>query len=80
MGLAGLGFFSFLVVVGASEVGSAGAEVLVLAWRFCSMLWFRAAAVSALVVSVGLDRPTTRGLSWPPEGVVVDEGAMVWKV
>ena len=44
VGFAGLNFFSFFVVVvvvvegGGSEVGSAGAELLVLAWRFCSML------------------------------------------
>ncbi len=65
-----LAAFSFFVV-GCDEADSAGAEVLVLAWMFSSMLALRAPVVDGLgseeSVVVGFVRPTTRGLSWPPD-------------
>lgn len=48
-------------------VGSEGAEVLVLAWMFCSMLELSSRTVSWLGTSVGFVLPTTSGLSWPPD-------------
>ena len=61
--------------------GSDGADVLVLAWMFCSILAFRASAASLLGSSAGFVRPTTSGLSWPLDvgGVSDAEGAiLVW--
>ena len=88
-GLGCLGAFSFFVV-GCDGMMEAGAEVLVLAWMFWSMLALRAAVVDllgpswlAMVGGDGFVRPTTRGLSWPPELERVSgvegsvEGAMV---
>ena len=75
-GLGCLGAFSFFWVgagggvVMVALVGSDGAEVLVLACTLCSMVALRAcAAVSLLGSSAGFVRPTTRGLSCPPDVV-----------
>ena len=80
-------FSFFWVSVGVVMVGSEGAEALVLAWTFCSMLAFRAGVVSLLGSSVGFVLPTTRGLSWPPDvdlspavSEVVEGAILGWKL